>query len=134
MNAKEKMLHNHRMKEQFEKHINHSSKTYPTYESYKKKFQVDFVEFGRAFDLAPNADQTVIAVAYHMAVEDFFKEQAINFPTWDGLPEIKVNNKVNNLATMQGAKQIGWYAQVPKKYVVTDEQKIAKLDEELWNS
>ena len=129
MNAKEKMLHNHRMKEQFENHLNHSSKTYPTYESYKKKFPVEVVEFGRTFDIAPNVDQTAIAVAYHMAVEDFFREQAINFPTWDGLPEIKVKSQITN-----NAKQIGWYAQVPKKYVVTDEQKIAKLDEELWNS
>ena len=142
MNAKEKMLHNRTMKESFNKHMHGEqwpSKTYPNYEqSYNKKVKVaskpDFVEFGKTFDIAPSSDQAVIAHAYRMAVEDFFRAKAENFPTWDGLPQIKINAPFDYLATMQGGKQIGWYVQVPRKYVLSDDDKLQKLDEDLWNS
>ena len=129
-------------KEQFDRHPHMPNKgsswereSYPNYKTSKVPFppKETHVEFGKAFDISPNSYPTAISIAYTIAVEDFFKAKAESFPTWDGLPEIKVNKSSDYGKAIQGGKQISWYVQVPKKYVLSEEDKIKKLDEELWD-
>ena len=147
MDAKSQMLKSRSIKEKFEKaqHEHHNrpldtqfsweKHTYPDYKSKKAKLtKPDFVEFGKAFDISITmiaTDSNAVKAAYQMALDDFFRAKAENFPSWEGIPEIKVNSAVDSLRRIQ---QIGWYAQVPKKHVLTEEDKLQKLDEELWNS
>ena len=91
----------------------------------------DVVEFGRAFDISVLviATNTIsVQTVYRMALDDFFETKAESFPSWEGLPEIRVNPAVDSLHRTQ---QVGWYVQVPKEYVIDPEQ----LEEDkLWQS
>lgn len=89
----------------------------------------DYVEYGKAFDLAITSvnDVNLVKHCHNMALDSFFDAKAMTFPDWDGLPEIKINMYSDALKRYH---QIGWYAAVPKKYVIDKEQ---KDDEELWD-
>lgn len=118
---------------QFEAH----NKYYPDYNKHtgysemaKKVKQVPkVVEFGKSLSI-PGAMLTqdgAVQIAYESLLKDFFQIKAENFPTWPGLPEIKVN-------PVNGLKQefnVAWYAVVPKEFVIDKDQ---KLEEDLWNS
>lgn len=122
-------------KEQFGHHPKNWEKhSYPNYEKYGAK-QVEMpelkhVEFGKAFDIPIQAviDQTMVQTAYQTVIADFFKTKADNFPTWTGLPMIKTQEPIDSLRRIY---RIGWYAAVPKTFVINPDD---KLEEDLWNS
>lgn len=141
MNAKEQMLKSRRVKEQFErhheamKHENKKSKTYPDYEKFgaKKVKMPDptHVEFGKVFDVSTLnliTSDVAFKAAYDMVLTDYLKYRAENFPTWEGLPEIKVLHPSDVLNRIY---QIAWYVNVPKQFVINPDD---KLEEDLWNS
>ena len=103
-------------------------------QQWQKVPKIDFVEFGRAFEIPALISDQGIQAAYQMAVEDFLREKMTSFPDWDGLPQIKINASKDYGQMISGGKQLGWYVKVPKKYVLTEDDKIQKLDEELWDS
>ena len=126
-------------KEQFDRHPHMPNKgsswereSYPHYKAAKVPYQPKdtHVEFGKAFDVSVvlTADDLAIKAAYDMALTDFLKEKKVNFPNWNGLPEIKINNGGDPLKRML---QIGWYAKVPKEFVISPDD---RLEEDLWNS
>lgn len=91
----------------------------------------DCVEFGKAFDfskLLAITDNNAITTCYAMVLDDYFKAKLENFPTWEGLPEIKVGPPVD---TLQRFFQVAWYVQVPKQYVIDPS---VKEEEDLWQS
>lgn len=112
------------------------SYTYPNHKEDMKNAKklkplpkIDYVEFGKTLMIpqAMIAQDGAVQIAYESLLKDFFQIKAENFPTWLGLPEIKVN-------PANGLRQefnIAWYAQVPKVFVLDKDQ---KLEEDLWNS
>ena len=91
----------------------------------------DIVEFGRAFDISAlvvSTNTQSVQTVYQMALDDFFKTKAESFPSWEGLPEIKVNHVADSLRRFH---QVGWYVRVPKEYVIDPDQ---RLEDDLWNS
>ena len=89
----------------------------------------DLVEFGKAFDMVLGAidDPFLVQHAYDTTLKDYFNEKSKSFPTWSGLPEIKVNGP----DPLKKSYQIGWYVQVPRPHVVDLDQ---KDEETLWDS
>jgi hypothetical protein len=89
----------------------------------------DYVEFGSAVTMSgfPADEHTTIAT-YQVLLQQFFKEKAERFPTWTGLPEIRLGPQVDVLQRMVS---IAWYAKVPKSFILDKEQ---KDEEDLWNS
>jgi hypothetical protein len=90
----------------------------------------DVVEFGKAFDISVSAiaiNDITVKTVYQMALDDFFKAKAENFPGWEGIPEIRVSPAVDSLRRIQ---QVGWYVQVPRQYVIDADQ---ALEETLWD-
>jgi hypothetical protein len=88
-------------------------------------------EFGRAFDISVlviSSNTKSVQTVYQMALDDFFKTKAESFPNWEGLPEIRVNPGVDSLRRTQ---QVGWYAQVPKEFVIDPDQ---IEEDKLWQS
>lgn len=113
------------------------SYTYPHHKEEMKNARklkplpkIDFVEFGKSL-VVPKAMATqdgAVQIAYESLLKDFFQIKAENFPTWFGLPDIKVNTEVHML---NQDLQISWYVKVPKNFVLDKDQ---KLEEDLWNS
>ena len=140
---KSRSLKEKRMKEQFESALNHKRKedwnqhTYPDYKNLKEKNQAkfsvkppDFTDFGEAFEMSTLTlgEETIVQQAYSMAIASFFKAKSVNFPTWLGIPEIKVGQSNDPL---HRTVQFAWYAKVPNQYVINPED---RLEDELWNS
>lgn len=116
-------------------HENKKTQKYPDYDKYgERKLKMpkpDVVEFGKAFDVSALSiltDNLAIKAAYDMALTDYFQAKAENFPGWEGLPSIKVQEPKDPL---QRFYRIGWHVVVPKKFVIDQDQ---KLEEDLWNS
>lgn len=100
---------------------------------YAKKVKpvIDFVEFGKAYDVSTMlmaTDEGAVKLAYSMALDDYFKSKQENFPTWEGLPEIRVNTPTDSLHRFY---QIGWYVKVPKAFVLDKDQ---IEEDKLWES
>ena len=124
------------VRQQFERHheaMSHEDwgkKSYPNYKQQAKIPNLNFVEFGKTFDIPVSAvvDEQLVQISYQTVLADFFKTKTENFPKWEGLPTIKVQDNVDSLRRIH---RIGWYAQVPNKYVINPDD---KLEEDLWNS
>lgn len=118
---------------QFEEH----HKYYPDYNKHigyadaaKKVKQVPkVVEFGKSLSIsgALLTQDGAIQIAYESLLKDFFQVKAENFPTWLGLPEIKVQPTIG----LGQEVNLAWYVAVPKEFVIDKDQ---KLEEDLWNS
>ena len=90
----------------------------------------DLVEFGKQFEIlvATIDDPALVKTFYDAALTDYFREKAINFPTWSGLPEIRVNMGIDPL---KRSVAIAWYVNIPRAHVVDPDQ---KEEETLWDS
>lgn len=113
------------------------SYTYPNHKEDMKNAKklkplpkIDFVEFGKSLTIpkAMVAQDGAVQIAYESLLKDFFQIKAANFPTWFGLPDIKVAPEVY---TLNQDLQISWYVKVPKNFVLDKDQ---KLEDDLWNS
>lgn len=89
----------------------------------------DYVEFGNAVTTtALTSDEQTTIATYQVLIQQFFKAKAEHFPTWTGLPEIKMGPQIDALQRMVS---IAWYAKVPKVLVIDPGQ---KQEDELWDS
>lgn len=95
---------------------------------YSNKHRVpfpDFIEFGKVFDIPLSSvlDEQLVHISYQTLLQDFFRTKAENFPTWEGLPTIKVQEGIKY--------KLAWHVAVPKTFVIDKDQ---KREDELWNS
>lgn len=87
----------------------------------------DLVEFGKSFDMPVTTvdDPLLVQATYDIVLKDYFKEKAKSFPTWSGLPEVKVAM----VDSLKRSYQVAWYVAIPQVHVVDLDQ---QEEEALW--